>query len=300
MQLLNVAWDAAATLVCDFDMLDYREVEKDPKNSAYWKAAKIQLSTGLTIAQQGSEFLLKARIAKAGVHFLLGVGKNKCTQEYTRKSRAFSEFRTVDAQDLIKIYRAVCDESLDNEFAQAYERLRRQRNSLIHSAGSRLSILASDLMCIVLSINQHLGREENWVKVRRDYLHSTPVALMNPETYADYRLVGEFGAVRDLLTSAQIKTYFAFDKRRRNYLCPCCVFGGVYGYDEREPRTAMLEPNKHDSETVWCFVCDETQNVERIACASLECKGNVLSYEWGRCLTCGTEASCASVPRPRS
>ncbi|SAK65218.1 hypothetical protein AWB78_02300 [Caballeronia calidae] len=86
-----------------------------------------------------------------------------------------------------------------------------------------------------------------------------------------------------------MKVYFGFDKKRRNFMCPRCVFGGVYGYDDREPKTAMLEPNKHDPDAVWCFVCGEIQPVERVLCTSAECKGNVISFEWGRCLNCGAE-----------
>ncbi|SAK65209.1 hypothetical protein AWB78_02299 [Caballeronia calidae] len=108
MQLLNVAWDTAATLVCDLNLLDYRGAEEDQQNIAYWRSARIQLNTGLAIAQQGSEFLLKARIAREDPYMLLGDEGREWSKKLNSKPKSFLEFRTVDAQDLVRIHDSVC------------------------------------------------------------------------------------------------------------------------------------------------------------------------------------------------
>jgi len=99
-------------------------------------------------------------------------------------------------------------------------------------------------------------------------------------------VVKELLTVFNFLQPAQRKKFFNIDSRRRLYFCPACKYEGDK-YEFLEPKYAVLEPNKPDSEMLFCFVCGDTHLVERYDCNQLNCPGNVLSVEYDICCTCG-------------
>jgi hypothetical protein len=286
IHMLNLAWDTAASLLCDIDEAGYFEIDTDEVKDAFWLAARVQLSTALAIAQQGSEFLLKGKIAHVSPYLLLGAQPRDWPSGCASKTVPFSDFRTIDAQDLIKVHNTTCSPTLSQEFSEKFEDLRRKRNAVLHSIDKNLSVHVYDLILAVLFINESLGTEKNWAKVRHEHLKNSPLSQMHSEDYADHRLVWEFSIIRDLLKPADLKKYFKFDSKSRSYICPNCAYSLARDAGH-QPKTAMLKPNTPDSEVIWCFVCDEKQEVDRDDCDNGDCKGNVISLEHGRCLTCG-------------
>lgn len=287
IQLLNTAWDTAASLLLDINEAEHFDVDTDEIEDAYWSAARMQLSSALSIAQQGSEFLLKAKIAEISPYLLLGTQPREWPKECSKKDTPFSSFRTIDAQDLIKVHNTVQLKKVPDEFIAEFEKLRQQRNSIMHSIDKNLSVHVKDLMMAILFINNNLGNEPNWSIVRSTYLKNTPLAQMHSEDWANQQLVREFSIVLNLLSSKALKTFFNFDKKQRAYICPNCIY--LLARDaEILSKTATLSPNTPDSTTISCFVCNEIQEVDRENCSQPSCKGNVLSYESGHCLTCSS------------
>ncbi|WP_438391194.1 hypothetical protein [Caballeronia sp. DA-9] len=285
--LLNNAWDTATSLLIEIDDADYYDVDTDEIKEAYWGAARIQLSTALSVAQQGSEFLLKAKIVEVSPYLLLAAQPRDWPKGCAATDTAFSEFRTIDAQDLVKVHNTIRTDKITETFIQRFEHLRKQRNAIMHSIDKKLSVHVSDLMLAVLQINAALGLEKNWARVRHDYLKTAPLSQMHSEDWADYRLVREFSIVVDLLKADALEEYFLFNRKQRHYICPNCSYS-LASDDNIELRTALLAPNTSESTSIWCFVCGSTEDVERKACADSGCKGNVYSEQWGRCLTCGS------------
>ena len=285
-QLLNLAWDTAISLLLDIDEARYSDLETKEITDAFWSAAKIQLSTALAIAQQGSEFLLKGRIAEITPFLLLGSTPKDWPARAGTKDVPFSDFRTIDAQDLLKVHNAVTSQKLPDEFAMQFENIRRKRNSVMHSVDQHLSVHVTELILAVLSINEYVGKGCPWTRIRHKYLQESPLSQMHSEDYADYRLAREFNIIRDLLQPSELKRYFDFDSKQRAYTCPNCAYS-LASESELQPKTAILKPNTPDSVAIWCFVCDEVQKIERLPCGSEDCNGNVISLDWARCLTCG-------------
>jgi hypothetical protein len=61
---LNLAWDAAVDLLLNLTDASVDESDDDGTiTDEYWRRAQRPLSTAVTLAQQGAEFLLKSRIA---------------------------------------------------------------------------------------------------------------------------------------------------------------------------------------------------------------------------------------------
>lgn len=76
--------------------------------------------------------------------------------------------------------------------------------------------------------------------------------------------------------------------KQRQYICPNCTYS-LARNSGLVPDTSVLRPNTPESTGVWCFVCDETQEVVRIECPDADCKGNVVSVDWTQCLSCGRQ-----------
>jgi hypothetical protein len=286
LQLLNTAWDAATSLLLELEEARWwdRNLEKD-EEEAYWESARIQLSTALSVAQQGGEFMLKARIATVSPFLLLSSSPKDWPKDCAAKDTPFSAFRTIDAQDLIKVHDTFCPHRLPRGFSDEFDALRKTRNTLMHSIDRNLTVHASELLKAVLMFNDVLGRSNKWVSERRAFLETAPKSHLHSTDWADFQMVAEFAKIRDVLPRAVLKEYFGFDTRRRTYICPHCSYT-VEPDAEIQCRTAVLQPNRPDSTKVYCFVCTRTETVERTECPVDGCPGNVLSPDHERCLTC--------------
>ena len=97
--LLNLAWDYAARLLRDLDEAKRYGAEDD--DASYWSFAGRHLATGLALAHQGAEFLLKGRIASVSPYLLIGSSPRDWPRNCSKVDTPFAEFRTIDAQDLV-------------------------------------------------------------------------------------------------------------------------------------------------------------------------------------------------------
>lgn len=286
-QLLNTAWDTATTLLIDLDEAQYyTDLSGDSvAEQAYWNSAKLQLSTALSVAQQGCEFLLKSKISEISPYLLISSNPRDWPAGATTKDISYSLFHTADAQNLIKILNAFSDKRLSREFIDEFENLRKKRNTIMHSIDHNLSIHINELLTAVLLINDNLTSNADWVSTRREYLNSAPLAQMHPTDWANYRLVKEFSVVQEVLENPKLLKYFDFKFRQRTYTCPNCT-KNLAPAEELDFESAVLKPKTPKSTTIWCYVCGETQKVEREPCPEPKCKGNVLCPDYGFCLTC--------------
>jgi len=191
LQLLNSAWDTGAALMVDLSEAEQYNPDAQELKDDYWQAARVQLSSALAAAQQGNEFLLKSRIATVTPLLLLGAAPKDWPAGCATKPTPFAEFRTLDAQDLIKVHNTCCSPALSDEFITLFEQLRRKRNTIMHSVDKNLSVHVSELFLAVLTINETLGTEKNWASVRHEYLSNAPLSLMHSSDWGDMRLVQE-------------------------------------------------------------------------------------------------------------
>jgi len=102
-ELLDFSWDVVARLLTDIDEAEYFGVDPEEISDNYWAAAKRRLTTSLAITQQGVEFILKGKIAAISPFLLITDAPAKWPSPYEGEPIKFSEFRTVDAQDLIRV-----------------------------------------------------------------------------------------------------------------------------------------------------------------------------------------------------
>ena len=138
----------------------------DIDTDQYWKKAQRILATSLSLIQQGTEFILKGYIAQVSPFLLLSRDSSNWTSKSQIEDISFSEFKTIDAHDLIKVYNAVAfrrlsenntiiSHRLPEEFKQRFEKLRNQRNKVMHSVDKNLKLTSKDLLVEILEISHH-------------------------------------------------------------------------------------------------------------------------------------------------
>jgi len=81
---------------------EYSEIEKAWDTHA--KRARQKLSVAIARGQQGSEFLLKSKIAAVSPFLLL---TGDWTRECRKIDQSFADFKTIDASDLVRAHDAV-------------------------------------------------------------------------------------------------------------------------------------------------------------------------------------------------
>lgn len=249
----------------------------------FWGAAERELGTALSLIQQGAEFLLKSEICRVSPWLLLTRNPAEWPRGCSTNDTKFAAFRTIDAQDLIKVHDTFCARRLPQEFRDSFDHLRQRRNCVIHTVDPTMKLTAEELIENVLIISEHMLGKQIWLRQRLEYLERdrhTAVAMFGD---MEYRLIKEFLHLVDLLKPATLTRHFNFNKKKRTYRCPDC--GCI---DSRNNwKTAQLASNKSDSTILYCFICGQKFDVIRRACTHSDCKGNVFGTDYQDCLTCG-------------
>ncbi|HIF9337729.1 TPA: hypothetical protein ACX6RO_001817 [Photobacterium damselae] len=283
----DFAWDIVMSFLTQFDEFATYVVADDETEQEYWEAAKQRVLTALAIVQQGVELIIKGKIANVSPYLLIAGSPS----DWPKKPQiSFSELRTIDAQDLVKVFNTFSDSPLSDEFIAQYNELRKLRNRVMHTVDHSLKVTVIEVVTTLLEMHRHLFPDESWVTTRRDFLHESPGAHIFSSDDANGRIAWEFFIVFSILKRAEVKKFFGIDKKQRLYTCPECYYE-CQKYTTIEPVYAVLSPNEPESEHLYCFVCDDLHPIERKDCISEECKGNVISIETGECCSCG-ESYC--------
>lgn len=266
----------------------------------YWSAAHKPLATALALAHQGVELLLKANICAVSPFLLIAGDPRAWPQGAHIRDTPFSDFRTIDSQDLVRAHDSVRTPRLTDQFKTCFDQIRQDRNRILHSVDPRLSIQVGEIVSFILEAHHTLVGERRWVSQRRRYLSATPESISFAESsHGEDNLVREMMLLLELLDSRQVTKYFGFNKKQRRYICPNCK--DIYPYG-KTPFLAILEPNMPNATSVHCVACDNRFTIQRKPCKTQDCKGNVILLEdcetfvYEACLTCGT---CQNQTRQR-
>lgn len=287
ISLLNLAWDAVSALILHVERSELAQWDEDGQvTDEFWKAAQQPLGNAQALLQQGVEFLLKARIAEVSPFLLLDRAVREWPREFASRDARYAEFRTIDAQDLIRLFNTTRPRRLDQAFSQRIEEQRKARNAFIHSVDNSQRHNPQAIWMAILDVSHHLIGPRQWFSLRRKYLDSTPAAIAfsfsNDETPAE--LAWEAMKLLDLLKPSERDHYLGMTPKARRYICyQCALECRDAGF---RPETAQLHPNEPRSKSIYCFVCEQNQTVKRKNCKSRSCKGNVIESHDLVCLTC--------------
>src|SRR5581483_8957747 len=136
---LYLAWRIAMQAVQDYeeleDMLD--DDDREAASTGYWKKSQPALANAFGLIQQAMEMALKGRIAGISPFLLISRDPKDWPKGVETGAVPFSEFRTIDAADLMKVHNAVSREQLGEDFRMFWDNVRRDRNKILHSVSPR-------------------------------------------------------------------------------------------------------------------------------------------------------------------
>jgi hypothetical protein len=251
----------------------------------YWERAQRRLATAIALAQQGTELLLKARIADVSPYLLIAGSPREWPKGCDTKDVPFSSFRTIDAQDLLRAHDCIAKSRLPLSFRQNVERMRVLRNTVFHSVDKSRRFAADGVLIAVLESHESLVLGRTWTNTRKRHLDEAPGGWLRDLT-AEFIVAQELATAIKLLSPADCKRLLKIEKKVRFYHCPGCANRDMDLTDHE--RIAQLRPNGPSSKAVYCFACEASREVERRKCTN--CKGNVLDVELEVCLSCGASS----------
>lgn len=287
-ELLDLSWDMIAKLLVNLDDAEYYGIDPEEVSEEYWSLAHRQLTTSFAITQQGIEFLIKGHICEISPYLLISDSPTKWPSPYEGVPIDFSKFRTIDAQDLIRVHDTFSAVNFDSEFVSKFNELRESRNVIMHSISTSLDVQVGEVIDSLLYMHNSLFPDESWAKVRKQALESSPNSELGSVDYLSNEVSRELSIIVNLLPPSKVKSYFKIDKKMRAYFCPDCYYEANHDVDF-DYKLARLVSKEESCEEIYCPICDRQYEVSREKCTNDEegCPGNVISDVYGMCLTCG-------------
>ncbi|WP_156387596.1 hypothetical protein [Methylobacterium sp. Leaf399] len=289
---IYLAWQIAMQTTQEYERaqgnaLHLEENEIAEAGAAYWLKSQPILANAFGLVQQAMEMSLKGRIAAISPYLLIARDPKDWPSKVDIHAVPFSDFRTLDAADLIKVHNTFSEQPLNEEFRIFWDGVRRDRNKLMHSISTQAfnpSILIRAILLAVETLFSDIKWPLRLIKMEEEGKYA---AYGIGEDFQQNIVMGQIETALGYLDTSEKKRFLSYDSKRRAYVCPNCWYNANRDWQEEWPSLAQLTSKTPECTKIHCIVCDEETIVERIDCTSPDCKGNVV-YE-DRCLTCLSE-----------
>jgi hypothetical protein len=140
---LYLAWQIAMQVVQDYEEANRLvddindEADKESASTDYWAKSQPAFANAFGLIQQAMEMALKGRIASVSPFLLISRDPKDWPKGVDTDAVPFSEFRTLDAADLLKVHNVFFAVPLDEHFRTFWDNVRRDRNKIMHSVSSK-------------------------------------------------------------------------------------------------------------------------------------------------------------------
>jgi hypothetical protein len=286
---LYLAWHVAMQVTRDHEEAEehadhFDEQEAKHAAAEYWTKSQPVLANAFGLIQQAMEMALKGRIAAISPFLLIARDPKDWPSKVDTHAVPFSEFRTLDAADLVKVHNTFAATPLDSEFRAFWDNVRRDRNKLMHSVSAK-TFEPADLIRSILTAAEALFSKVRWPQVLLNMEAEGALAAYGFTGDDDYNnVMAQIDLAVRSLTPAEVKRFFGYDKKRRGYVCPKCWRNANRDWQEDWPALAQLRSKSPSETRLHCILCNETVEAVRVDCIEDNCKGNVVHD--GTCLTC--------------
>lgn len=249
--MVNEAWEKTADLAYDYRDLDiwngfYKESEifseSDVKNlEHYWVFARPKLITAFTLILQSVEFRLKGLIVEISPYLLITNATRNPPKPDSKGNISFSEFHTLDAQDLIKVYNTFASKVLPEAFTTWFNSMRTLRNRFMHTVDKKTDIMPDLIFTSVILAHNYLNTESaHWIWHRYEYRAAHAYGGVNVGIEEDEEFSGvvwamlqthyEFTAAISACSKESVKSLFNYTKnhcgdnnKKESFYCKKCV-----------------------------------------------------------------------------
>lgn len=137
--LIQSAWESLVSLLKEYEEYAGYDENGDFK-SKYFEYSKPTLMSAFTLVQQAVEFFLKGNIAGVSPYILIANDGKNWPKQADKSDISFLKFRTLDAQDLIKVHNTFCTHRLEPTFTTWFNQMRVVRNKIMHSVNGKNAI----------------------------------------------------------------------------------------------------------------------------------------------------------------
>jgi hypothetical protein len=294
---LYLAWGITIQAVSDLKKLktnnsdssfDLAEAEESEK--LFLAKSQPELANAYALVQQAMEMALKGRIAETSPYLLIAREPKDWPKGVDNRDVPFSEFRTVDSTDLVRLHNTFFSPPLDDNFKDFWNQVRRDRNRLMHSIPS-MTFKPTTLVQIILKVAGKLFDDVRWPQRLLDMeLNGKQSAYWYHDDHSQGIVMRQIDLAIRHLNPAEQKMFFGFDSKMRAYLCPFCMSCVDRDFRSGLPALAQLKTKNCLEKIIKCSVCETENNVERQICNNSTCEANVI-YD-NICLTCSWEQNC--------
>jgi hypothetical protein len=120
IELFDFAWNTVAVLLTNLSIAEHDfNVEIAEVTEDYWASSKRRLTTALAMTQQGVEFVLKGKVADVSPYLLLAEPASRGPSPYDGRDITFSDFKMIDAQDLVRLHDTVQASEISGGFGKS-------------------------------------------------------------------------------------------------------------------------------------------------------------------------------------
>jgi hypothetical protein len=291
--LINSAWNSLTKLLEEYETFD-RIGADEPDKEKYWLYARPELTSAIAMVQQAVEFYLKSKILAISPYLLISFDTRTWPKKCDTSDVSFTEFRTLDAQDLLKVHNTVSSERLGNDFKQWFSSMRSMRNRIMHTVDKQLSIDPVELAVSILQGHEYLVGKNLWINTRISYLNRSPehgvqIGTKNEQdAYIHMAIHREISLVVGKLQPHQVKHFFKYDKRSFSETCTSCYekFLNCDFFDCKwtDPFIQTLQTIDKNHDELKCIVCGYTADISDVECE--ECGNRAIDKTTRECLWC--------------
>jgi hypothetical protein len=297
--LLNLAWDQITALLNEYSQLSdtfYDSEFDEGDKTRYWSAARQTLTTSLTLIQQAVEFFIKGRIVAISPFLLISGTASSWPKGANSTDVSFSSFRSIDAQDLIKVHDTVCAEKFADKFIQFNNEMREQRNKIIHTVDKQVEVHPEKLLESILFVHDYFLVSHKWLQSRKSYSYNQPSNSPRHirseglnEPYILLELLKDMEIIVNNLPPKTVKEYFGFDKKSHALHCPKCYQkASEMDFFDHELLEETFKPyRKVKDKNYDCVICGHHGQLASTRCTEDYCESPHIDYESGLCLNCG-------------
>ncbi|WP_099081506.1 hypothetical protein, partial [Nostoc linckia] len=289
---LHLAWEITIEVISSLEQaqkidLPATSEEGQLAEKTFWDRSQPALANALSLTQQAGEMALKGRVAAVSPYLLIGRDPKDWPRAVDREPVPFSEFRTIDTADLVKVHNSFVTPRLPEAFEAFWTGLRRDRNAIMHSVSPKRRD-AGELIKSILMMAHFLFSDPKWPRRLLDLEDKNKYSGFSfGLDYSTNTAMDQIETALKYLSTSECKLFFGLDIRRRRYRCPSCYAAANTDFQEALPHLAQLPPNTPNATELTCVVCEETSVVERLDCPNPNCRGNV--FHAGTCCCCHRE-----------
>lgn len=231
---LNLAWATAINELIQFQEFQYQfeDIEKEhgkeiaqKEIERYWTSVNFTLNNSVSLFQQSIELFLKARIAEVSPFLLITSDPQSWPKPNSDGDIDFSDFRTIDAVNLIRTVTAVSPHRLPPNFPSFFDRVRRTRNKIAHLHAGQWRVEVKAVLLDILAGYHMLHPDVRWLEFRKQYFvsESLPIDLYKVDDFSHTQVMRELRACIAEFEPRHLTQYFSYNSRKRTVTCPHCM-----------------------------------------------------------------------------